>query len=323
MKHILAALLTCLPAVLPAGVETVARDHILPGYQDFAAATEVLVSSTQDCDRAAMQVGYHTAFDAWVAVSHIQFGPIETQGLSLAIAFWPDPKNQTEKALGRLIAAEDAAVEEQAQFAEVSVAAQGLMALERLLFTDRDQSTYTCALTQAIAAQLAANAGELEAAWREGHADLLTNPGPENAAYQSQAEAQRVIYTALSTGLEFLHDQRLGRPLGTFDRPRPKRAEARRSQRSQRNIVLSLQALDDLATALAAADIPKTKAAFAEALTRAEALDDPALQGVADPARRFRIEVLQQQVAAIQQAISEEIGAPLGVRAGFNALDGD
>ncbi|GFE50398.1 signal peptidase [Roseobacter cerasinus] len=323
MKYVLVAACLYAPTSLVADVNAVVTDHILPAHAAFDEAGAALVTATAACDRPEMQAAYHAAFDAWMGASHIQFGPIEAQGLSLAIAFWPDPKNQTEKSLARLIAAEDPAVGDPLQFAEVSVAAQGLMALESLLFTEREESPYFCALAQAIAMHLAQSAASLNASWRGDHAQVLMRAGPQNAIYQSQAEAQRVIYTALSTGLEFLHDQRLGRPLGTFERPRPRRAEARRSERSQRNIVLSLHALEALATALADADIPETRAAFAEAIARADALDDPSLQGVADPARRFRIEVLQQAVGTVQRAVDEEIGAALGVRAGFNSLDGD
>ena len=104
-----------------------------------------------------------------------------------------------------------------------------------------------------------------------------------------------------------MHDQRLGRPLGTFDRPRPTRAEARRSGRSLTHIVLSLDALEALAVTLAG-DVPDTQAAFAAARARAVALEDPTLAGVADPAKRFKVEVLQQAVRAIQVAVIDEIG---------------
>lgn len=66
-----------------------------------------------------------------------------------------------------------------------------------------------------------------------------------------------------------------------------------------------------------------TSATFADAQARADALEDPALQGVAQPAERFKVEVLQQAVRAVQVAVIDEIGAPLGITAGFNALDGD
>ena len=44
---------------------------------------------------------------------------------------------------------------------------------------------------------------------------------------------------------------------------------------------------------------------------------------VADPAKRFKVEALQREVREIQIAVIEEIGTPLGISAGFNALDGD
>ena len=70
-------------------------------------------------------------------------------------------------------------------------------------------------------------------------------------------------------------------------------------------------------------DLTQTRAAFAQARSRANAIDDPALQGVADPAQRFKVEVLQQAVRAVQVAVIDDIGTPLGITAGFNALDGD
>ncbi len=123
------------------------------------------------------------------------------------------------------------------------------------------------------------------------------------------------------TGLEFTKDQRLGRPMGTFERPRPTRAEAWRSGRSQRNVVLSLEALRVLATELAEA--PETDTAFARAIATAEALDDPVFAGVADPGKRFRLEALQQEIAQVQTVAATEIGAALGVSQGFNSQDGD
>lgn len=120
-----------------------------------------------------------------------------------------------------------------------------------------------------------------------------------------------------------MHDARLGRPLGTFDRPRPKRAEAHRSARSLRHIVQSLEALRDLANAMHDGDLPDTQSAFSSALIRAAELKDPVLAGVTDPKSGIRIETLQRTVKGIQNAVNTEIGKPLGITPGFNALDGD
>jgi predicted lipoprotein len=98
-----------------------------------------------------------------------------------------------------------------------------------------------------------------------------------NFRFQSPREAQRALHTALSKVLEFLHDQRLGRQFGTFDRPRPNRAEARRSGRSLRHVRLSLEALEELALLLARDDPSATRAAFAAARDPAGDIDNPAL----------------------------------------------
>ncbi len=295
--------------------------HILPGHAHLVETTSALAAAAEDdCAPETLQAPFGSAYDAWLGVSHIQFGPIEDRGLSLAMAFWPDPKDSTGKALGRLTEAEDPIVDDADAFGEVSAAAQGFTALERLLYEEQANPDYACRLTVAIARGLASMSDELSTDW-QAHAELMRGAGGIER-YQSETEAQRALFTALLTGLEFLHDQRLGRPLGTFDRPRPLRAEARRSERSQRHVELSLAALEELALAMAEG-LPATEAAFAEAKERAAALDDPALEGVADPALRFKVEVLQQSVRAVQVAVIEEIGTPLGIQAGFNSLDGD
>lgn len=124
------------------------------------------------------------------------------------------------------------------------------------------------------------------------------------------------------TGFEFTADQRLGRPLGTFDRPRPERAEARASARSQRNVELSLQALLAFGQALAG-PLPETRANVEQALAGAAALNDPDFSGFAKPQGHVRAEALQGLVRRAQDSAGAEAGAALGVEIGFNSADGD
>ncbi|MEO9576450.1 MAG: imelysin family protein [Tateyamaria sp.] len=307
-----------------ADVERALETHILPGHAQLVETTAALANAAQaDCTADAVRPAFHDAYDAWISISHIQFGPLEDQALTLQMSFWPDPKDSAGKAIARLSAAKDAIVDDPAGFNDVSAAVQGFTALERLLYDPQPDADYACRLTQAIATGLASKSDRIAGDWPAFAQGMLTAGADGNTRFQSDEEAQRALYTALSTGLEFLHDQRLGRPLGTFDRPRPRRAEARRSERSLRHIQLSLAALEHLATAITDTDLTQTRAAFAQARSRAEAIDDPALQGVADPAQRFKVEVLQQAVRAVQVAVIDDIGTPLGITAGFNALDGD
>lgn len=298
----------------------IVQDHVIAGYADLSAATDRL--SEAGCG-AELLPAYHAAFDAWIRVSHLRFGPSEAEDRAFSLAFWPDPRGAAPKVLRRLIAARDPVVEDTAGFAEVSVAGRGFYALEFLLFdagfADPAEG-YRCALIGAITRDMAANARAIHDGWAGGYGALLTTPG--NDSYRDATEAARQVFTALSTGLEFTSGMRLGRPMGTFDRPRPKRAEARRAGRSLRHVVLSLDATRALARHLSGGD-REIDRAFVIALDQAGRLEDPVFAGVADPQGRFRIEVLQQKVDEIRTLLAQRLGPQLGVGAGFNALDGD
>lgn len=333
MRHLsaLAVSLTLAATVAGADVRDVVEDQILPGTAQFAEAAQALkAQAAGDCTaQPPLQDAWNATFDAWLGISHLRFGPLEVDGRVNALAFWPDKKGFTPKMLAQLIAGEDPIVDQPEQFHELSVAARGLFALEFLLydpqFTDYATGSYTCRLVQAVAADLARMAGEIDAEWQADAAPALLSAGEAgNTTYLTRDEAIRTLYTALLTGLEFTDDNRLGRPLGTFDAPRPERAEARRSARSLRNVQLSLEALQATARLLMKPEeMPQTEAAFASAFERIAALDDPDFAGVGDISGRLKVEIVQQRVELVRAAVEGEIGGHFGLTAGFNSADGD
>ncbi len=317
----------CATSVMADVPEAISKS-VLPGYEGFAAAaTRQAEAARRDCNSEALTEAWHTAFDAWLGVAHLRLGPSEENGRALAIAFWPDPKAIGARQIEAMISRADPAFLEPDGMAQVSVAARGLFGLEKLLYDEAlAGGDYACGLRRALSADLAAMAADLKAGWSESYADLLLSAGAAgNATFLSTDEARQALFTQLVSGLEFNADQRLGRPLGSFDKPRPERAEALASGRSLRNVTLSLEALRTLARALAQGfgEIPQTEAAFERALTSASALDDPVFAGVSEPGGRLKVEILQQNVRLIHEAVLAEIGGLLGVSAGFNAADGD
>ena len=302
--------------------ETV-KDHILPGYQAFATATEALAAkSAETCDVAALQPAYHAAYDAWMGVQHLRFGPVETDGRVLAVLYWPDPKALGAKAQKALLTGDPAKLTP-AAFAEQSVAARGLVSLERLLYPAETLPADPCPLIRATTADLAATAALVLADWQGGYGTTLMTAGEAgNSTFLTRPEARQILFTQLVTGLEFLDDQRLGRPLGSFDVPHPERAEARASGRSARNVLLSLQAMRQMVETLTP-DAPQTVAGFDHAIQLAETLDDPDFAGVAAPPERLKVEILQQAVEHIRDVVLSELAPELDVGIGFNAADGD
>lgn len=306
-----------------ADVAEVVSTHILPGYDAFAGASAALAAKAgETCAADALAPAYHAAYDAWMGVQHLHLGPVEEDGRGLAIAFWPDPKGSGRRAQAALLTGDPALLTPE-RFARQSVAARGLTGLERLIWPETPPPVDPCPLIRATATDLARLAAETAAGWHGGFADTLLTAGtPGNTRFLSRDEARRALFTALVTGLEQLRDARLGRPMGTFDRPTPERAEARASGRSLRNVALALRAERKLAMALVA-PAPETRAAFDRAIALAEGLDDPVFDGTTTPTGRLRVEVLQQAVDRVRQTALAEIGPALGVGLGFNAQDGD
>lgn len=306
-------------------------DHVLPGFSALADSAERLAeAAAQDCSATSepLRATWNAAFDDWIEVSHLRFGPTETDSRAFALAYWPDSRGTTPKTLNRLFADEDPIITTPEGVASISIAARGFYALEFLLFDPKYQENvgYNCALTRALSADVAATASAIARDWSDTYAQLMLSPGSEYSPYHSADEVRQELFKALATGLQFTSDTRLGRPLGTFDKPRPNRAEARRSGRSQRHVVLSLTALRDLAVILSEGDdalLADVSAAFDTVIAQAEALDDPVFAGVEDPQQRLKIEILQQNIDLIREQQLANIGKKLGVAAGFNALDGD
>ena len=297
---------------------------IAPAYDRLAQAASTLdETARRDCSPAALREPFQQAWDAWARIDFLRLGPVEQDGRSLALAFWPDPKSSGIRTQQALVAGDPAVIADPARFAQVSVAARGLTGLERLLYPSpiAGDEGALCALRRATAADLARMTRAIADEW-PAHAALLQAPGDANPSYLTRAEARQALFTQVVTGLGTLADTRLGRPMGSFDKPRPERAEAIASGRSLRNVALSLKGLRDLALALHP-DAPQTRAAFDRALRLAADLDDPVLAGVADPQGRLKVEVLQQAVQSAQDAVLAEIGPALGVSTGFNSKDGD
>jgi predicted lipoprotein len=316
------ALFLTLLLACPARAETpdVVQNHLRPGFADFADAARTL-AEIDSCAPEALRPAFQSAYDAWLAVAHITLGPAEEDGRGLAVHFWPDPKGLGWKAQRALLDADPAALQPDT-FAQQSIAARGLPALERLLYPVDALPSDPCPLMQATADDMSRTADALAAGWGP-FGDLLLSAGqPGNTRFLSGTEATQALFTQLATGLETLADRRIGRPLGTFDNPRPDLAEARPSGRSLRNVTLTLQALRDLALSLDA-ESPKTLAAFDQAIALSIALEDPVFDGIIEPQGWLKLEILQQAVRTARDTAIAELAPSLGVTLGFNSADGD
>lgn len=335
MKQIILSAALCL-LPLSAQAQSLVSDaltkHILPRFEALAENAETLSKTANSAcspESKALQRAYGAAFDTWIAASHLRLGPTEVDDRAFALAFWPDGRGATPKALSQLINDADPIAQTPDAYRDMSIAARGFYALEFLLYDDAlmqaGDSAYHCRLIRTISADIAHTSEAILLDWQNGYMDVLLHPRAEGP-YQSQEEVVKALFNTLNTGLEFTADTRLGRPLGTFERPRPTRAEVWRSGRSARHVILSLASLRDLAMVLAS-EYPALAARldhqFATAIDQVTDLNDPVFASVNVPQSRLKVEILQQTIQGIRSSVTNELGPSLGVTAGFNALDGD
>lgn len=305
------------------------EQSILPAADRLAEAARALAGASASDALADWRPPFQAALDAWAGAAHLRFGATEEESRAFAIAFWPDTRGRTQRALTRFIAAEDPSIDDPEAFARASVAVRGLTALERLLYAEEPLTGYRLRLARAIALDLARTTEALAARWRDPYAGLLLSAGaPENPLYFTPEEATIELFKALNTGLEVTGDLRLGRPLGTFDRPRPRRAEFWRAGASLRLVRVSIAALEAyyatvFAPELSAEADARIKTVFARAARDAAAAPEPLDQAVTAPQTRLQIEAIKVSVDAIRAEIGLTLGPALGAGVTFNSLDGD
>jgi len=290
------------------------------------AAVELEVAAP-DCHSESFLAAYHDVFDVWNRVQLIRFGPLANGDLAFQFQFWPERKGIIGKKIRMLVASGDPVVQNPKSFRETSIAARGLMAIDYALF-DADFLVNTsvaarCQLMRAVSQDLRRSVRQLTREWSSEAWAMYRHSTVSQPL--SDAEIHSVLYTALDTSLQYDIDLRLGKPLGSFNRAFPRKAEAWRSGRTLRNLENSLKQSEEVAVFLAgeAAIKPEHfRALYHNAYTALQRLDHE-LDLVERPGYRIRAEALQQKIQLIRESVRSTLGPQLGVQQGFNALDGD
>jgi predicted lipoprotein len=331
------------PAEDKALVETAIAGHIRPGYEALAEAFAALQASVEARCAAAdtpespeVAAAFEAAVVAWGHVQHLRFGPIHEEDRYLRVSFWPDPRDFVGRHLGELEQSLGDLPLTAASLEQMSVAVQGLPALERILSEPPEELTLDrCALAEAIAGNLNGIAAATAEEWRPGaeYPALLTEPGPENPLYRNPREAALELFKALGGGLQALEEQKLKPVLGeNADAARPGRAPYHRSALAMADLEASVAGLrgfylDGGFSAAVAERGPDVDAMirqhFEQAIATLDRFEAPLAVTATDAERRQPWRYVQLLVHRAREEVSGPAGALLGYVLGFNAFDGD
>nr|WP_143161037.1 imelysin family protein [Pollutimonas bauzanensis] len=149
MKPRMLALVLLLPAAISNAGELppdlgkrLVQGYIAPAMRDFQQSASQLHTALQGwcaapgtAGQQGLRDGYAQLVKSWSGIEFLRFGPLVAANRYEKINFWPDPRGITLRQAQGLLA-QPSAVPDAIALASHSVAAQGLPALEYLLYRD-------------------------------------------------------------------------------------------------------------------------------------------------------------------------------------------
>jgi len=333
--------------------KSLALHHIIPRYDFFLRQTIFLdKETTKFCKNPSksnlqnIRNAFHSASDAWAGVEHIRFGPIDEKLRLQRIFYWPDKHNVGSRHFRSLIQSKNVSKLTPEIFPTISVALQGFPALERLLFSKTekffDKSSnpqFLCKLASAISNNLRQISKNILNEWKNQTKNKKHKSLSRNKISNEDSELFKKQFESLYGSLRIIYELKLSRILGeTPNDSRPKRTEAWRSRRSLRNIILNLEALQQLFNGEGVIGMdkiiennnPKTntvkdfKTFLKKTLSTAKNISLPLHKAVSDQIQFKQVNLLQTQVLTLIGFVRTRISAELGLAGpGFNSLDGD
>lgn len=336
-----AAPLHAAPALDPVPV---IEGWLLPRYDALVTATADQREAWNTFCKAPAVAGLETlksAFgktaDSWTAVEFVTMGPISLSLRADRFNFFPDRRNAIQRAMAEVLSSTDDGRFEPIRFGKSNAAAQGLPALERLLFepgaaealVSGSEATVRCAYGAAIAGNLATIAQEVRTGWGDkssGALGAVVSGKGDPVFFPDAAAVPGMILTDLSGGYQRASDTRILPVLGNGD-PKPLVAEGWRSGRSGRVVTVMITSADALLQEIAKQLPSRTQWAVNKAATTADkaAAEFPTDLGAAaqSGAGVAKVQSALKAFKAAQITVYRPIAAYFGISLGFNALDGD
>ncbi|MBB5533548.1 imelysin family protein [Rhizobium giardinii] len=340
--------LEAVPGVMQKAVD----DFIRPGYLDLMEGTQSLAEAAHVlCDKPSeetlgdVQMTFDEVVQQWSTIEIVRVGPVIEGNRFERFLFFPDRKSTGLKQVQRIVATRDETATKAETLKGKSVAAQGLGALEYVLYgtgaevLSSERNGFRCRYGAAIADNLKSIAAELHGEWEkpDGIQSAWNAPGPDNPLYRDGNEAATELLGILVHGVESIRDQRL-RPFyagivkGEPDKGHPKLAIYWRSGNTMPALSANFTALQTLFNAAdMQALLPDDRRSMVRAINHvlqaivddADQIDLPIDEAIEDEEQRVRLNRILQNTNDVLQRLNLDFGGAIGLGAGFSFADGD
>ncbi|MFO1153783.1 MAG: imelysin family protein [Rhodospirillales bacterium] len=323
---------------LKAIVERTVSGYAVPASAGFALQAKRLAADANAGCRNGTPVPeslrgvFRDAGEAWGRLSAARFGPLTAEARQEKLAFWPDDRGVIRRQTAQLAANLPTDAGEAAEWlAKQSAAVQGLPAFDLLVFAEA--APKSCPMAIAVAANIERLAKEVSAGFADPSRLAILSPGPTNPLYLNELEAVAELFRALTTQADVLRTIMIQPALGISpDEAKPSRLFLRYAPATKSYLTGAVEGLEQMLSSMALESLVLGEgrmgldAAHRELKTAREMVAalpiDPAA-AIADPQFRGKLATAALALEGFNRAVALEISPALGLRMGFNALDGD
>ncbi|MEP3275775.1 MAG: imelysin family protein [Stappiaceae bacterium] len=287
---------------------------------------------------------FGTVVQAYSRISFLTFGPLMDDNRFERLAFWPDRKGIGLRQVQKILAEKNESVLSLQSLQQKSVAVQGLLALEFLLFgspadlilqgPDAD-AAHACSYAQTISKNIVALGQDLSNAWSgpDGFGNVMKSPPEKNADYRGTSEAAAEILAAFGTGVETVRRRMVGDVIGSApEKAKSKRALFWRSGNAIPVLEAKIVGLHDYYLSMNLPDALDEQNAWIHdsvlfELKNAERtiakIPQEGYGKLNDPDLHAQFAYLGIVLDGLNDLMSGQVFDALSLTAGFNALDGD
>ena len=335
-------------------VEGAIEDFIRPTFAKFAEEAEALeVGTARLCEvpdavtLAYVRTRFVTTVLAFSRAEFVRIGPLGVGDRLERLLFWPDRKGIALRQVQGALAEEDATATSPDTLQNKSVAMQGLVALEYLLFgTGSDDlkkdgnmysGAYRCAYAKASTTLISQLATTISSEWNDtspgSPAEALLNPKSDAADYRTETEVLEKLAATMIHGTEAIRDQRIAPIISeSTGKPKPRSALFWRSNLTAKALEANFAGLHYFFVGAKFRDAisPENEWVadgatfeFANAERGVAAITSPMEQAVADPRQLQALRYLVVVTKSLDTLLGQNLAAALGLSVGFSTLDGD
>ncbi len=333
-------------------IGTIINAVIIPAYENLqsaaseqAAITEKLCvsASSQQLNNARQQ--YSQLVESWSHVEMYRFGPARKENRFERLFFWPDRRSRGIKQVQKILLKQDETAVQVDTLRKKSVAVQGILSLEYLLFgrgsdelSSGNTENFRCRYAHAVSLAIKNTSSDILEDWqaKDGYAHIMQTAGPNNTVFKNDQEVIRDILQRSSELIQSIAALKMLPSLQDIQEDaRPKRVPLWRSNLFLNSLNANLKSLSNLQnTGKLYTLLPPDERGYAKGLdfeilqiqkTIRPFIDQNTLwKDILENKESYnKIRYILSPLKAINDILSEYYPETLGITMGFNSLDGD